>query len=238
VLRRFPAILIDREALERFLEGATGLLPAGDTTTELTVRDGERDATFPTLRDLAADPDLPASLSNLRVDVLRRENGALTHEIRLWNDDGRATLATDGEYLWAHGAASVLWDLLEVYGKPVPAPALAPAASFNFFSAGVTLAIGLAASFYRGVLPGVAAVLTCGAIWFLEDLALSEIRLALGPRAPAPLAIEIRSPRRLAEGPAMIVRVWTWLRIAFMAAWLPLGYLVLAVVLRHVPKAW
>jgi hypothetical protein len=236
--RPLPATLLDRDALERFLDRAAQLMPAGDVETTLALDDGARGATFPTLRDLAADPDLDSRLSNVAIALVRRENGVSTQELHLANDDGRATLSALGDTVWANGAVAILAELLSVYAKPQAARALAPVAPLNFFSAGATLATTLAAGLHRGGPAALAAALACGAVWFLLDMALSELRLALTPRPPAPFAIEIRSQRQGADPFAKPVRLWFAVRLVALPVWLFVVAFVLTVVVPHVPKVW
>ena len=233
-----PATLLDRDALERFLARAAQLMPAGDVETEIALDDGARSGTFPTLRDLAADPDLGSRLSGVAIALVRRENGVPTHELRLANDDGRATLSGLGENVWANGAVAILAQLLSVYAKPQRAQALAPVAPLNFFSAGATLAVTLDAGLHRGGPAAVASALLCGALWFLLDMALSELRLALTPRPPPPFAIEIRSQRPAPDPFGRAVRVWVALRLVAMLLWVLTIAFVFTVVVPHVPKVW
>ena len=237
-LRRLPATLLDRDALERFLARAAQLRAPGDVATEITIDDGAHGGTFPTLRDLAADPDLGARLSGVAIALVRRDNGVPTHELHLSNDDGAATLSALGEYLWAHGAVAVLADLLAVYASPQPVRPLERTATLNYFAGGVTLATVLGAGLRRGSPSLVAAALTCGAVWFLIDMALSEVRLALMPRPPPPLAIEIRSQRSALDPFAKRARVWLALRVAVLAFWAVVVALVFTFVVPHVPKVW
>jgi hypothetical protein len=236
--RPLAATLLDRVAIERFLERAAQLLPAGDVETKIALDDAARNATFPTLRDLAADPDLDSRLSNVAIALVRRENGVSTHELHLANDDGRATLSAFGEYVWANGAVAILAELLAVYAKRQTARALAPVAPLNFFSAGATLATTLAAGLHRGGPAAVAAALACGAVWFLLDMALSELRLALTPRPPPPFAIEIRSQRPAPDPFGKPVRVWFALRFVALLLWVFVILFVFTVVVPHVPKVW
>ena len=237
-LRRLPATLLDRDALERFLERAAQLLPPGDASTEITIDDGAHGGSFPTLRDLAADPDLGARLSGVAITLVRRDGGVATHELHLASEDGRATLSAIGDYLWAHGSVSVLADLLAVYARPQMQRPLERTVTINYFSAGVTLATALGAGFRRGGPAAVATALTCGAVWFLLDMALSELRIALTPPPPPPLAIEIRSRPATNDSYAERARLWLVLRVAAVAVWCVTVALIYAVVLPHVPKVW
>ena len=236
--RQLPPTLLDRDALERFLARAEQLLPAGDVSTEISVDDGGRRGIFPTLRDLAADPDLGARLSGVSIALVRRENGSPTHEVHLATIDARATLSALGENLWAHGTVAVLADLLAVYARPQTMRPLERTATINYFSAGVTLATALGAGFRRGMPSAVAAALTCGAVWFLFDMALSELRLALTPRPPPPLAIEIRSQRTPIDPYANRTRIWLALRVTALVLWAVIVALVFAFVVPRVPKVW
>jgi hypothetical protein len=156
--RSLPVLLLDRDAFERFLARATELVPPGAVTTVITVRDGERTRNFPTLRDLAADPDLPTRLSAVEIKIGRSEEGGSTHEVELRDDDGKTTLVTFGDELWAYGTLGILASNLEIYARRLAPQPLAPMTPFHFFSAGFTLALAVVIGHFRGAS---AAIVRC-----------------------------------------------------------------------------
>lgn len=237
-LKRFPALLLDRDALERFLQRAELLMPPGDISIALSVRDGETARTFPSLRDLAADPDLPTRLGNVDISVVRTEGTRITHELHLQDDDGRATLLALGDESWAYGALGMLSELMAIYARPQQLRQPASALTLNCFVCGFSLAVVLAAGLQRGLPAALAAALACGVVWFLLDMALAELRLALTPRPPKPLTIEIRSQRGDSHTRASLARLWLVMRLLTLPIWLVVGYIVLSIVVPHVPKVW